>query len=687
MSLDDTVSVDLKGREDGLSLNFDIEGYACDHSSVWDGDYFNMNMTCDFDGERTVDQRFSFQEVNSFTELPSGTISTYCGFDKALLIPLSPSECPQDSDISNCEQVSFGELCEGDDECGTNPALDNCGGGYDVYRKEYPETVYSIEMAVADDRENSIGGTIRITEDGDKAEMSMSLKVDPTDVGFSGSSLVDQTANVQWNSERSDQMSMTATGDVDIRASADWNDGIDLTMSLDDTVSVDLKGHEDGLNMNVFTSDIDMQGSADWSDGLDLSMSLDDTASVDLKGREDGLSLNFDIEGYACDHSSVWDGDYFNMNMTCDFDGERTVDQRFSFQEVNSFTELPSGTISTYCGFGKALLIPISPSECPQDSDISNCEQVFGELCEGDNECGTNPDLDNCGGYDVYRKEYPETVYSIEMAVADDRENSIGGTIRITEDGDKAEMSMTLKVDPTDVGLSGSSLVEQTANMQWNSERSDQMSMTATGDVDIRASADWNDGIDLTMSLDDTVSVDLKGHEDGLNMNLFTSDIDMQGSADWSDGLDLSMSLDDTASVDLKGREDGLSLNFDIEGYACDHSSVWDGDYFNMNMTCDFDGERTVDQRFSFQEVNSFTELPNGTISTYCGFDKALLIPISPSECPQDSDILNCEQVSFGELCEGDNECGTTNALDNCEGDTMFIVKSTQKQSTALKWQ
>ena len=39
------------------------------------------------------------------------------------------------------------------------------------------------------------------------------------------------------------------------------------------------------------------------------------------------------------------------------------------------------------------------------------------------------------------------------MAVADDRENSIGGTIRITEDGDKAEMSMTLKVDPTDVGL------------------------------------------------------------------------------------------------------------------------------------------------------------------------------------------------------------------------------------------
>ena len=65
-----------------------------------------------------------------------------------------------------------------------------------------------------------------------------------------------------------------------------------------------------------------MQGSADWSDGLDLKMSLDDTASVDLKGREDGLSLNFDIEGYACDHSSVWDGDYFNMNMTCDFDGE-----------------------------------------------------------------------------------------------------------------------------------------------------------------------------------------------------------------------------------------------------------------------------------------------------------------------------------------------------------------------------
>ena len=159
-------------------------------------------------------------------------------------------------------------------------------------------------MKLADDRKNRIEGSMRINEDGEKAEMSITASVDPTgDLGFSELS-VDQTMNLQWGLGMSDderQMSMGATGDVDIRASADW------------------------------------------SDGIDLSMSLDDTASIDLKGHEDGLSLNFDIEGYACDHSSVWDGDYFNMNMTCDFDGERTVDQRFIFKKSTLLQNCQAG--------------------------------------------------------------------------------------------------------------------------------------------------------------------------------------------------------------------------------------------------------------------------------------------------------------------------------------------------------
>ena len=46
----------------------------------------------------------------------------------------------------------------------------------------------------------------------------------------------------------------------------------------------------------------------------------------------------------------------------------------------------------------------MSADECPSSTPSKNCENVAtGELCEGDGECGTDPDLDNCNGQDVYR--------------------------------------------------------------------------------------------------------------------------------------------------------------------------------------------------------------------------------------------------------------------------------------------
>ena len=57
-------------------------------------------------------------------------------------------------------------------------------------------------------------------------------------------------------------------------------------------------------------------------------------------------------------------------------------------------------------------------SECPKDADGSvfpNCDEVAcGELCEGDGECGTDTQLDNCpsgnGGGDVgYAPTYRPT--------------------------------------------------------------------------------------------------------------------------------------------------------------------------------------------------------------------------------------------------------------------------------------
>ena len=81
-------------------------------------------------------------------------------------------------------------------------------------------------------------------------------------------------------------------------------------------------------------------------------------------------------------------------------------------------------------------LIATSPkifvSKCPEDADGSvfpNCDEVLcGELCEGDGECGTDPQLDNCpsknydpstsgGRLDIYRKRCDVTTGTF---IADD---------------------------------------------------------------------------------------------------------------------------------------------------------------------------------------------------------------------------------------------------------------------------
>ena len=60
-----------------------------------------------------------------------------CGFClKAIAYPAS--DCPGFAELQsmpNCVDADAGNLCEADGECGTSSDLDNCGDGYDVYRK------------------------------------------------------------------------------------------------------------------------------------------------------------------------------------------------------------------------------------------------------------------------------------------------------------------------------------------------------------------------------------------------------------------------------------------------------------------------------------------------------------------------------------------------------------------------
>ena len=47
--------------------------------------------------------------------------------------------------------------------------------------------------------------------------------------------------------------------------------------------------------------------------------------------------------------------------------------------------------------------------------------------------------------------------------------------------------------------------------------------------------------------------------------------------------------------------------------------------------------------------------------------DDCIATAVAASECPSNAQYLaNCDDVSIGELCEGDGECGTTNSENNC---------------------
>lgn len=53
-----------------------------------------------------------------------------------LCLDILPSQwCPEEPNLPSCLEVTIGELCEGDGECGTDDKLDNCSGTFDIYSR------------------------------------------------------------------------------------------------------------------------------------------------------------------------------------------------------------------------------------------------------------------------------------------------------------------------------------------------------------------------------------------------------------------------------------------------------------------------------------------------------------------------------------------------------------------------
>ena len=88
------------------------------------------------------------------------------------------------------------------------------------------------------------------------------------------------------------------------------------------------------------------------------------------------------------------------------------------------------GGAATLCPDLEAL--SVGSSDCPDDLDLVPCDDLSleaGDFCEGDGECGTSEDLDNCSdedhqGADIYRIVSSDESESSESTESESEEES-----------------------------------------------------------------------------------------------------------------------------------------------------------------------------------------------------------------------------------------------------------------------
>ena len=76
-----------------------------------------------------------------------------CGGGHIILSPGKWTDCGDAGIMDNCEDAACNALCEGDGECDTDNDLDNCGSGYDIYKKTCNDCSGAPEPAYVGDGE------------------------------------------------------------------------------------------------------------------------------------------------------------------------------------------------------------------------------------------------------------------------------------------------------------------------------------------------------------------------------------------------------------------------------------------------------------------------------------------------------------------------------------------------------
>merc|ERR1719359_218861 len=93
------------------------------------------------------------------------------------------------------------------------------------------------------------------------------------------------------------------------------------------------------------------------------------------------------------------------------------------YQAMMEGHDKANATANMTCSDGLNLTA-INTTDCPPSKTavllLKNCSMALpGKLCHGDLTCGLNPDLNNCGQFDIYRKqEEPLIVSTLSSDVA-----------------------------------------------------------------------------------------------------------------------------------------------------------------------------------------------------------------------------------------------------------------------------
>jgi len=103
----------------------------CDTPGLEIGDMCEGDGECDTDDDLNNCEHDGSMSADVYILLSGDELDEDC----ADIEPLPEADCPDDAFLVNCDDTSLsaGDLCEGDGECGTDAALNNCGSA-DVYR-------------------------------------------------------------------------------------------------------------------------------------------------------------------------------------------------------------------------------------------------------------------------------------------------------------------------------------------------------------------------------------------------------------------------------------------------------------------------------------------------------------------------------------------------------------------------